>query len=136
MFGLDSLPSLAPQAGHLGPVLSAVGGLEERRVLHSGVHVIGIRERWLQVPYALEFPRMRRAVVPLMRTGNAVIDELVSHRLPRLAAVARALYQLPKPAGALGRIQPIRIGRRPFQVIDLPASEVRAVDLPLLTLAI
>ena len=48
---------------------------------------VGIGQRRLEVPDALEFPGVRRAVVPLMRAGDAVVDELVADRLPGLAAV-------------------------------------------------
>src|SRR4051812_315043 len=48
------------------PVLAGVNGAEERGVLHAGIDCIGIAQRRLDVPDALELPRMRRAVVPLV----------------------------------------------------------------------
>ena len=84
------------------------------------------------MPHALEFPGMRRAVVPLVRPCNAFINELVSHRLPRLAAIVRALNHLPGPAAGLRCIQTIWVHWRPFEVINLPARKMGAVDIPML----
>ena len=82
--------AVAAQAGQLLPGLAAVGRAEERRVFDAGVDRVGIGQRRLEMPDPLELPRMRRAVVPLVRAGNAVVDELVAHRLPGLAAVVRS----------------------------------------------
>jgi len=49
------------------PVLSAVGGAEERGIFDAGIDRLGIGERGLKMPDALELPRMLRTVVPLMR---------------------------------------------------------------------
>ena len=76
-------------------VLPAVGGAEQRGVFHPGVDRVGIGQRRLQMPDPLELPGMRRAVVPLVRAGDAVVDELVAHRLPGLAAVVGALDHCP-----------------------------------------
>ena len=86
-------PGAVRRAGRAAPAqfCAAVGGAEERRVLDAGVDGVRIGQRRLEVPDALELPRMRRAVVPLVRAGHAVVDELVADRLPRLAAVVRAL---------------------------------------------
>ena len=88
------------------------------------------------MPDALELPGVRRAVVPLVRAGDAVVDELVADRLPRLAAVVGALDQLPEPAAGLRRIQPIRVDGRALEVVDLPAAKVGAADVPLFALAV
>ena len=88
------------------------------------------------MPDARELPGVRRAVVPLVRAGDAVVDELVAHRLPRLAAVVGALDQLPEPAAGLRRIQPIRVGGRSLEVVDLPAGEVGTADVPPFALAV
>src|SRR3989449_11693131 len=98
------------------------------------------------MPDALELPGMLRAVVPLMRgeglarLRGRVVDVLValafgetfrglfqhtSRRLPRLAAVARALDDLSEPPARLRRVQPVRIGGGSLHVIDLPAREGR-----------
>src|SRR2546426_5055428 len=109
------------------------------------------------MPDALELPGMLRAVVPLVRgeglarVRGRVVDELVAlagrhavrrfrhstpGRLPRLAAVARALDDLSEPPAGLRRVQPIRVDGRAFQVIDLPTGKVRAAHVPLLTFAV
>ena len=122
--------------GKFLPVLPAVGRAEQGGVFHAGVDGIGIGERRFEMPDALELPGMRRAVVPLVRAGDAVVDELVAHRLPGLAAVVAALDHLPEPAAGLRGVDPIRIDGRAFEMIDLPAAEERAVDVPLLALAV
>ncbi len=71
------------------PLISAqfcasVGGTEHRCIFHTGVHGVGIAQRRLKMPHALELPRMRRAVVPLVRARHALIAELVAHRVPTL----------------------------------------------------
>src|SRR5437588_1544725 len=88
------------------------------------------------MPDALELPGVRRAVVPLVGAGDAVVHELVTHRLPGLAAVVGALDQLPEPAAALRRIQAVRVDGRALQVVDLPARKVGATDIPPLALAV
>src|SRR5438477_406685 len=40
------------------------------------------------------------------------------------------------PAAGLGGVKPIRVGRRALEVIDLPAREVGAIDLPVLPLPV
>src|SRR2546427_9815769 len=94
------------------------------------------------MPDSLDLAGMLCAVVPVVRgegfaaTRRRVVDELValaggrtvgrlgraaSGRFPRLSAVARALDDLSKPPAGLRRIQPIRIGGRAPEMIDLPA---------------
>src|ERR1700730_18283517 len=84
------------------------------------------------MPDALELPGTRRAVVPEVRAGRPLVRELVSDRIPGLASVVRALNDLPEPAGVLGGIDPVGISRRPLDVVDVPAGEVRSADVPLL----
>src|SRR5260370_30510529 len=55
---------------------------------------------------------------------------------PSLAAVIRALNDLPKPAAGLRCIDAIRVDRRALQVVHLPAAEVWAPHAPLLQLAV
>src|SRR5262249_43767548 len=43
---------------------------------------------------------------------------------------------LAEPSAALRRVDAVRIRRRRLHVIDLPAGEVRAGDLPVLALAV
>src|ERR671931_176075 len=119
------------QPRELLPALAAVGRLEERRVLDPGEHRVRVVERGLEVPHARKLPRMLRAVVPLVRARNPVVGELVADGLPGLAAVLRPLDDLAVPAGGLRGVQPVRIGRRAVQVVDLPTREQRAFDLPI-----
>ena len=74
---------VAAQAGQLLPGLAAVGGAEQGGVLDAGVDRVRVGQRRLEVPDALELPGMRRAVVPLVRAGYAVVVELVADRSPR-----------------------------------------------------
>ena len=128
--------AVATKARQFVPGLAPVGGAEQRRVLHTRVDRVGIGPRRLEMPDTLEFPGMRRPVVPLMRAGDAVVDELVADGLPRLPAVARPLQHLPMPAGRLRRVDAVGVHGRAFEVVDLPAAEVRAADLPPLALAV
>src|SRR2546427_274767 len=96
----------------------------------------GICQRRLEMPHARELPRARCAVVPEVRAGSPLVGELVAHSLPRLAAVARALDQLAEPGAGLRGIQPIRIGGRALEVVDLPAPEVGAAEVPAFALSV
>src|SRR5205823_14301402 len=116
--------------------LATVGRAEERRVLDAGEHRVRIGQRRLEVPDPRELPGMLRPVVPLVRARNAVVSELVADGLPGLAAVVRALDDLAVPAGGLRGVEPVRVGRRSVQVVDLPAGEQRALDVPIVTRAI
>src|SRR2546422_10020820 len=82
------------------------------------------------MPDSRELPGARGAVVPQVSAGDAVVHELVTHRLPRLAGVVGALDHLSEPAGGLRRIQTIRVGGRSLEVVDLPAPKVGATDVP------
>src|SRR5579862_946785 len=88
------------------------------------------------MPDAREFPRMRRAVVPLMSAGNCGVVEFVTDRLPCFATVIRSLDQLAEPAGGLRRVDSIGVYGRAFEVIHFPAGKVRTGDVPLFALAI
>src|SRR5579862_871730 len=88
------------------------------------------------MPDALKLPGMGRAVIPLMRAGYTVVDELVAHGLPRFSSVVRALHHLTEPAARLRSVQPIRIRRRSLHVVNFPAGKVRAADVPICALAI
>src|SRR5258705_3921443 len=122
--------AMAAESGKLQPRLSSISCAEYCGVFHPGVNGIRIAERWFKVPDPLEFPRVRRAVIPLMSAGNAVVNKFVTYRLPRLAPVIRALDLLPEPAAGLRRIYPIRINGRAFQMVNLPTSKERAADIP------
>src|SRR5207302_1182977 len=121
---------------------------------------VRIGQRRLHVPDALERPGVLCAVVPLVRRERLagfrtrVVDELVALALgkalrsrgrlvgrrprlvPGLAAVVGALDDLPEPAAGLRRIQPVRVHGRALQVVNLPALEERATDVPPLALAV
>jgi hypothetical protein len=112
------------------------------------------------MPDAFELPGMLRAIVPLMRRerpagrGRCVINEFVAfcerHSLracgrfagfqprlvPRFAAIIGSLNYLAEEAAALGYIDAVRVGRRAVQVIDLPTTKVRALNIPLVAFAI
>ena len=96
--------AVAAQAGEFLPVLAAVGGAEQGGVFDSGVDGVGIGERRLQMPDALELPGMLRAVVQLVRgqrlagLGGRVVDELVALGLGQ--AAERALHREAFRAGA------------------------------------
>ena len=82
--GCQSLSrAVLAQARQLVPVLAAVGRAEQRGVFDAGVDRVGIGQRRLEMPDALELPRVLRAVVPLVRAGHAVVDELVAAPAPR-----------------------------------------------------
>ena len=124
------------QSGQLLPGLAAVDRAEQGGVLDPGVDRVRIGQRRFEMPDARELPGVRRAVVPQVRAGDAVVHELVPHRLPRRAPVVGALDQLPEPAAGLRRIQPIRVRGRSLEVVDLPAPEVGATDVPPLARAV
>src|SRR5439155_22915276 len=155
--GAGAVPA---QAGKLLPILPAIGRAEQRRVFHAGIDGVPVAQRRLEMPDALELPRVRRAVVPLMRRQRlagfrrGVIDELVAfglgHSLPRggrlarfdagllpgFPAVAGALDDLPEPSAGLRRVDPVRIDGRALEVVDLPAAKVRPAHIPALALAV
>src|SRR5712692_9489069 len=111
------------------------------------------------MPDSLELPGMLCAVVPLMTGerfaafGRRVVSELVAIALghagrrgrfsgrraglvPSFAAIIEALNDLPEPAAALRRIQPIRVRGRSLDVVDFPAPKVGAADIPFSALAV
>src|SRR5580704_19323694 len=88
------------------------------------------------MPHSLKLPGMGCAVVPLVSSGDAVVDKLVPGRHPCFPAVVRALDLLSEPTTGLRRVQAIRINRRSFDVINFPASKVRAANLPVIALSI
>src|SRR4029077_4452395 len=91
---------------------------------------VRIGQRGLEMPDPGKLPGTRRAVVPQVRAGDALVRELVARGLPRLAAVVGALDHLPEPAARLRRVQPIRVGGRALEVVDLPAPEVGPAHIP------
>src|SRR5215813_5500211 len=120
---------MVAQARELAPRLPAVGRPEHRRVLNAGVHGVRIGERRLEVPDPRELEGPLRAVVPEMVADGALVAELVADGLPAFPAVARALDHLTEPAAGLRGVEPIRVGGRALEMIDLPAPEVRAAHV-------
>src|SRR5581483_7341342 len=110
-------------------------------------------ERRLKVPDPLELPWMLGAIVPHVSSGRAVVNELVAlalqHAAPALQilrltprcfpgfpAIVRALQNLAEPTAGLRGVDPVGVHRRAFQVIHLPAGEVRTINLPVLALSV
>ena len=58
---------MATKAGEFVPANTTIVGTEQRSVFYAGIDGVGIGEGWLDMPDALELPRMLGAVVPLMR---------------------------------------------------------------------
>jgi hypothetical protein len=79
---------MAAKSRELLPGCSAVGCTKQSGVLDAGINDVRISQRRLEMPDALEFPGMRRAVVPLVGSGNSLVGEIIADRLPGLAAVA------------------------------------------------
>src|SRR5580704_2327595 len=138
------------------PTRSAIGRAKQCCIFDPCVNRVGIGEGWFQMPHPLELPRMRLAIVKLVRSEGfagfwrGVVNELVaralhglgarfnvaSRRLPRLAPVIGALDHLAEPAAALRRINSIGVGGRALEMVELPAREVGTTDIPVLTLAV
>ena len=147
--------AVAAQAGQLMPGLAAIGGAEQGGVLHAGVDDVGIAQRRLQMPDALELPGMLRAVVPLVRRERlAAFPEKYRRRTccSRPWACRRGAV-VGSPGGVPGWCQVLppsserwmtcpnqplvcdaysRFGStgEPFRWIDLPAGEEGAADVP------
>ena len=151
--GLPQVTLGAAQSGKLLPRFAAVRRLENRRVLDSGVNRVRIRVRRFEMPDAFEFPRMLRAVVPLVSAHVALIHKFVAFAfgraigagqllgaaagcLPGLAAIVGALDYLAEPTARLRRVDAVRLSGRAFEVIHFPAREVRPADFPILALAV
>ncbi len=85
------------------------------------------------MPDALELPWARLTVVVLVGAGGAVVGEFIVDRAPSEAAVVGALDLLAEPAGALRGVDAVGVGGGAFEVVELPAGEVRLGDLPVFT---
>src|SRR5215467_8066659 len=111
------------------------------------------------MPYTFEFPGVLRSIVPLVRREwfpgfrRSVVNEFIAFafghpvrafqflgtaagRIPAFATVIRALNNLPKPPTRLRCIDTLRINRRTFHVINLPARKLRAAHFPTFARAI
>jgi hypothetical protein len=139
------------QAGEFLPGVTAIRGAEESGVFDAGIDDVGIGQGGFEMPDAFEFPGVGFAVVPLVGAGDAVVDEFVAftfryavgrfcysaaRRFPCFAAVVRALDDLPEPVAGLGSIDAVWVGGGAFEVVDLPAAEVGAGDIPTLAFGV
>src|ERR1700736_4932763 len=105
------------------------------------------------MPHPLKLPRVLSTVVPLVRAGNAIINEFVTfslrrtigtlqllrcatRRLPGFTSIIGALNDLSKPGAGLRCIQTVRINWRTFDVIKLPPGKVRSINFPILALCV
>ncbi len=102
---------VAAQPGQFLPVFPAVGRPEKTGVLHPGVDGVRVIQRRFQVPDPGELPRVRRAVVPLVRAGLALVAEIVADRRPGHPAVVGTLDHLAEPAAGLRGVQPVLVRR-------------------------
>src|SRR5690242_2125117 len=127
---------MLPKPGNFLPVVPAIRGAEHGGIFHAGVNRVRIVQGRFKMPDALEFPGMRRAVIPLVSARDAIVDKLVPHRLPGLAAIIGTLDLLTKPAAGLRGIEPVRLNGGALQMIDFPASQKRTADIPLFTFAV
>src|SRR5260370_20165379 len=134
--GLPEMTLGGAQSRKLLPGTAAVHRLDQRRVLRARVHGVRIGQRGLEMPDALELPRVLRSVVPLVRAGNTVVFELIADGFPGFSAVLRTLDHLSKPPAGLRGVQPIRVRGRAFHVVNFPPREVWSADFPPLALAI
>ena len=128
--------AVTAQPRQFTPRLPAIRRSEHGCIFDACVDRFRIGERWFQMPDALELPRMRRAVIPLVGAGHAVIHKLIADRRPCFAAIVRSLNQLAEPAARLRRVQSIRVSGRSLQVIDLPPGKQGALYAPTVALAI
>src|SRR6185369_13647542 len=136
------------------PRLTSVSRAKQRRIFNARVDRVWIVERRFKMPYAFELPRVWSTVVKLVGRerfaglSRRVVNKLVAlaHRhsfgrggwrargrsglKPRLAAVVRALNDLSKPAAGLRCVNPVGIDGRAFWVVELPAGEVGATNVP------
>src|SRR5882672_5365490 len=123
--GLPLRPgSVAAQSRKFAPRLAAIFGFEKRGIFHTGKNRVGFRQRWLEVPDALELPRMLRAIIKLMRCqrlagfGGDVVNKFVALTLwhsagallftgrrsrlkPGFASIIGTLNHLSKPTARL-----------------------------------
>src|SRR5690242_17402894 len=137
--GLPLRPgTVTAQPGKLVPVSPAVAGTKQGGIFDAGIDRVRVRERRFEMPNPLELPRMRRAVVPLVRRqgfaglSRRIVNKFITlsfgHSLgcsgrfsfrgsglvPRFPAIIRALNDLAEPAARLRSVQPVRISRGSF----------------------
>src|SRR6185369_1437339 len=152
--------TMTAETRQLIPRLTAVSRAKQSGVFNARENRVWIVKRRLEMPNSFELPRLQSAVIKLVRgerlTGflRRVVNKLVAltHRhtfgrggrraggrsrlKPRLAAIVGALNDLTKPAAGLRRVNAVRIHSRTLHVVNLPAGEMRATDVPFLTFSI
>ena len=121
---------MTPQARNLLPGLARIVGPEQSCILHAGVKRVGGEERRFDMPDTLELPGVRRAVIPLVRSGQTIVGKMIVDHGPTPAAILRALHDLPEPAGALRGIEPVWMERRSFDVKNLPTGKMWTGNRP------
>ena len=72
-------------------VVAAVVGLEEGGVFDAGVDGVGVGEGGFEMPDAFELPGVRRAVVPLVGAGDAVVERICCRRRSRFCRRRRSV---------------------------------------------
>src|SRR5579884_170034 len=94
------------------------------------------------MPDAFELPGVLRAIIPLMRAGNAVVNKFVAfafghavgasqffgaapRRVPGFTAVIGALNDLAKPAAGLRGVNSVRSHGRPSLLIRRGSRKMR-----------
>ena len=143
----------AAQSRQFLPRFAAVCRFEHRGVFDAGVNVSGSVSDGSRCQTRLNsqgccVPSYHWWVVSGLPVSGELVNELVAlalrhsfgsrhqvlrlraGRIPGFAAVVGALDDLSKPATRLRRVNPVRINRRPFHVINFPARKMRAADLP------
>src|SRR6478735_4859541 len=118
------------------PGCPAVGATEKCGVFFARIYRLGLCQGLFKMPDAFEFPRMLGSIVPLVRPGHTVVEEIFSDGFPSLAAVIRSLHLLPEPTAALRCIDSVWIHRRSFRMINFPACKMWTADLPFGALSI
>jgi hypothetical protein len=118
--------------GKLMPALTAIIGAEEGRVFNASIKHIWIRQRRFQVPDSCEFPGVLGAIVVLVSARVALVEKFVADCLPGPTTVFRTLNDLSEPTGGLRNVQSICVDRGASHVVDLPATEVWTINLPIL----
>src|SRR4029077_13855811 len=97
---------VAAQGGQFLPGAPAVAAPEQAGVLDPRVDRVRVVKRRLEVPDPGDLPRVRRAVVPLVRARLAFVAEVASGRRPGCAAVVGSLDSLAQPAAGVAGANP------------------------------
>jgi hypothetical protein len=144
--GCQRSPFRRPQRREFIPRRPAIGDLKRPASSTPRRRCPDRMSEGSKMPHALEFPRVLGAVVPFVRADFARVEESdCCGPLPKssgvgtpepsgvahgFAAVVRPLDDLPKPPAGLRAKMRSGFTGEPFEVIHLPAREVRPVDFP------